>query len=165
MLLLAKNFFFYFDFRWYRLIENQSAVSRQDLDNHPFGFDFFSQQPPLTNQQRRMSSDSPDSMSGGAGVHSMAKIEQQVQVLTHPSLVNANEIRVQQPKIMEHAQLGGGSLTLTERLDRNDKLILNSLIDKHNLLSELLKDEKVRQFFLVSYGTFKENRFYNLYIF
>lgn len=112
------------------------------MNNHPFGFDFLTQQPPTAAQQqvRQMSggADSPDSGNGGA--HAMAKVEQ-VHVLTHPNLVNANEITIQQPKILEHAQ--PIALTLAECLKRNDKMIINALIDKHNILSELLKEEKV----------------------
>lgn len=47
-----------------------------------------------------------------------------VQVLTHPRLVNANEITIQQPTVLEHAK---AVLTPTERLKRNDQLIFQVL--------------------------------------
>lgn len=144
--------FYSFMFRWHRLIENQSAVSRQDLGEHPFGFDFLNQlptqatasagsqnaTPSRNNNNNNSGADSPNSSAGGA--HALAKVEH-VHVLMHPSLVNANEITVQQPKILEHAQ--PMILTIGERLQRNDKMIINALIDKHNALSELLKENKV----------------------
>ncbi|MCP9266242.1 RhoGEF [Dirofilaria immitis] len=58
-----------------------------------------------------------------------------VQISTHPRLVNANEITVQQPTILEHAQ---PILTPTERLRRNDELIVKALLDKQTILAEFL---------------------------
>uniref|UniRef100_A0A914R7Y9 ARHGEF1-like PH domain-containing protein n=1 Tax=Parascaris equorum TaxID=6256 RepID=A0A914R7Y9_PAREQ len=51
-----------------------------------------------------------------------------MQVSTHPRLVNANEITVQQPTVLQHAQ---PILTPTERLRRNDEVIVKALLDKH----------------------------------
>ncbi|VDK50548.1 unnamed protein product [Anisakis simplex] len=58
-----------------------------------------------------------------------------VQISTHPRLVNANEITVQQPTILQHAQ---PILTPTERLRRNDEVIVKALLDKHTILSQFL---------------------------
>ncbi|CAG9534137.1 unnamed protein product [Cercopithifilaria johnstoni] len=60
---------------------------------------------------------------------------ERVQISTHPRLVNANEITIQQPTILEHAQ---PILTPTERLRRNDELIMKALIDKQTILAEFL---------------------------
>ncbi|GMT35920.1 hypothetical protein PFISCL1PPCAC_27217, partial [Pristionchus fissidentatus] len=58
-----------------------------------------------------------------------------VQVLTHPRLVHASEITVQQPTILEHAK---AVLTPTERLKRNDQLIFQALLDKQTILANFL---------------------------
>uniref|UniRef100_A0A158R527 Guanine nucleotide exchange factor n=1 Tax=Syphacia muris TaxID=451379 RepID=A0A158R527_9BILA len=60
---------------------------------------------------------------------------QRVHVLTHPQLVNASEITVQQPTVLERAQ---PVLTPTERLRRNDEIITRALLDKNKILSEFL---------------------------
>uniref|UniRef100_A0A0R3S717 Uncharacterized protein n=1 Tax=Elaeophora elaphi TaxID=1147741 RepID=A0A0R3S717_9BILA len=60
---------------------------------------------------------------------------ERVQISTHPRLVNANEITVQQPTILEHAQ---PILTPTERLRRNDEVIMKALLDKQTILAEFL---------------------------
>ena len=67
------------------------------------------------------------------------KVER-VHVVTHPRLVNANEITVQQPTVFEHAQ---PILTPTEKLRRDDKLIMDALVDKQKILASFLGDEKV----------------------
>jgi Rho guanine nucleotide exchange factor 12 len=66
------------------------------------------------------------------------KIER-VHVVTHPRLVNANEITIQQPTVFEHAQ---PILTPTERLRRDDKLIVDALVDKQKILASFLGNEK-----------------------
>ena len=50
-----------------------------------------------------------------------------VQVVTHPRLVNANEITVQQPTILEHAQ---PILTNAEKLKRSDEIIMQVRLTK-----------------------------------
>uniref|UniRef100_A0A1I8EMN9 RhoGEF domain-containing protein n=1 Tax=Wuchereria bancrofti TaxID=6293 RepID=A0A1I8EMN9_WUCBA len=60
---------------------------------------------------------------------------ERVQISTHPRLVSANEITIQQPTIFEHAQ---PILTPTERLRRNDELIMKALLDKQTILAEFL---------------------------
>uniref|UniRef100_A0A1I7Z2X7 Rho guanine nucleotide exchange factor 11 n=1 Tax=Steinernema glaseri TaxID=37863 RepID=A0A1I7Z2X7_9BILA len=68
---------------------------------------------------------------------------QRVHVLTHPRLVNANEITIQQPTVLEHAQ---PILTPTEKLRRNDQLIIKSLAEKHTILCQyLLQDQEGSQ--------------------
>ncbi|VDN03895.1 unnamed protein product [Thelazia callipaeda] len=62
---------------------------------------------------------------------------ERVQISTHPRLVNASEITVQQPTILEHAQ---PILTPTERLKRNDELILKALMEKQAILAEFLPE-------------------------
>lgn len=64
-----------------------------------------------------------------------------VQISTHPQLVSANEITVQQPTILEHAQ---PILTPMERLRRNDELIVKALLDKQAILAEFLPGSNVR---------------------
>uniref|UniRef100_A0AC34F3U0 Uncharacterized protein n=1 Tax=Panagrolaimus sp. ES5 TaxID=591445 RepID=A0AC34F3U0_9BILA len=66
------------------------------------------------------------------------KIER-VHVVTHPRLVNANEITIQQPTVFEHAQ---PILTPNERLRRDDKLIVDALVDKQKILASFLGNEK-----------------------
>lgn len=65
---------------------------------------------------------------------------ERVQISTHPRLVSANEITIQQPTILEHAQ---PILTPTERLRRNDELILKALLDKQTILAEFLPGSNV----------------------
>ncbi|EJD73635.1 hypothetical protein LOAG_18951 [Loa loa] len=60
---------------------------------------------------------------------------ERVQISTHPRLVSANEITIQQPTILERAQ---PILTLTERLRRNDELIMKALLDKQTILAQFL---------------------------
>lgn len=67
------------------------------------------------------------------------KVER-VHVVTHAPLVNANEITIQQPTVFEHAQ---PILTPNERLRRDDKLILDALIDKQKILASFLGSERV----------------------
>lgn len=67
--------------------------------------------------------------------------EYQVQVLTHPRLVNANEITILQPTVLEHAQ---PVLTPSERLKRNDELILKAILDKQTILAQYLPGDNVR---------------------
>ena len=71
-----------------------------------------------------------DSSDGMAKVH----------VLTHPRLVNASEITVQQPTVLEHAQ---PVLTPIERLKRSDDAIFQALLTKHTILAEFLVGDKV----------------------
>ncbi|VDP45895.1 unnamed protein product [Heligmosomoides polygyrus] len=62
-----------------------------------------------------------------------------VHVLTHPRLVHASEITVQQPTVLEHAQ---PVLTPTERLRRSDDVILQALLTKQTILAQFLPGEK-----------------------
>ncbi|VDN57809.1 unnamed protein product [Dracunculus medinensis] len=64
-----------------------------------------------------------------------AKQNDQVQLLTHPRLVNANEIIVEQPTVLEHAR---PILTASERLKRTDQIILRALLEKRAILTEFL---------------------------
>uniref|UniRef100_A0A915DPT9 PH domain-containing protein n=1 Tax=Ditylenchus dipsaci TaxID=166011 RepID=A0A915DPT9_9BILA len=127
---------------WHRLIENQVAVTRQEMPDASSLFDTLSTSPSNAtfNSPYKVArstivgqEDEPGNRQGVG----LAKIEQ-VHVMTHPSLVNAAEITVQQPKILEHAQ---PIVTQADRLTRNDKMIVNALVDKHNILAELLKQQ------------------------
>uniref|UniRef100_A0A8R1TWK1 Rho guanine nucleotide exchange factor 12 n=1 Tax=Onchocerca volvulus TaxID=6282 RepID=A0A8R1TWK1_ONCVO len=60
---------------------------------------------------------------------------ERAQISTHPRLVSANEITIQQPTILEHAR---PILIPTERLRRNDELIVKALLDKQTILAEFL---------------------------
>lgn len=62
-------------------------------------------------------------------------------MLTHPRLVHASEITVQQPTVLEHAQ---PVLTPTERLRRSDEVIFQALLTKQTILSQFLPGDKVR---------------------
>ncbi|EYC00481.1 hypothetical protein Y032_0115g495 [Ancylostoma ceylanicum] len=62
-----------------------------------------------------------------------------VHVLTHPRLVHASEITVQQPTVLEHAQ---PVLTPTERLRRSDDVIFQALLTKQTILSQFLPGDK-----------------------
>ena len=66
-----------------------------------------------------------------------------VHVLTHPRLVNASEITIQQPTVLEHAQ---PVLTPIERLKRSDDAILQALLMKEKILAEFLAGDKVSLF-------------------
>ncbi|KAF7635453.1 hypothetical protein Mgra_00005131 [Meloidogyne graminicola] len=125
---------------WFRLIENQVSVTRSspipaDFENIFDGILSGGQQqtrptpPPSSLTQRAQIVDS--------GLHQLAKVEH-VHVLTHPALVNANEIVIQQPKIMENAQ---PIISATDRLCKNDKIIINALAEKHQILTELLMED------------------------
>lgn len=72
---------------------------------------------------------------------------ERVQISTHPRLVNANEITVQQPTVLEHAR---PILTPTERLRRNDEVIVKALLDKQTILAEFLPGDSVRIHFLLN---------------
>ncbi|CAB3399866.1 unnamed protein product [Caenorhabditis bovis] len=58
-----------------------------------------------------------------------------VNVVTHPRLVNANEITIQQPTILEHAQ---PVLTPAEKLKRSDEIIFQALLTKQTILAQML---------------------------
>lgn len=61
-----------------------------------------------------------------------------VNVVTHPRLVNANEITIQQPTILEHAQ---PVLTPAEKLKRSDEIIMQTLITKQTILAQFLSND------------------------
>nr|AAR30497.1 RhoGEF [Caenorhabditis elegans] len=61
-----------------------------------------------------------------------------VNVVTHPRLVNANEITIQQPTILEHAQ---PVLTPAEKLKRSDEIIIQTLITKQTILAQFLSND------------------------
>uniref|UniRef100_A0A914I5J6 Guanine nucleotide exchange factor n=1 Tax=Globodera rostochiensis TaxID=31243 RepID=A0A914I5J6_GLORO len=123
---------------WFRLIDNQASVSRLSpvpaelfLDGtlptvwaHPTGAGRLT---PLTTKS---------SEDGSLQQLSSSSLDQ-VHVLTHPSLVNANEIVIQQPTVMDNAQ---PVLSMAERLRKNDRMIFASLAEKHQILAELLND-------------------------
>lgn len=69
----------------------------------------------------------------------------QVQLLTHPRLVNANEIIVEQPTVLEHAR---PILTASERLKRTDQIILRALLEKRAILTEFLPGVDVCFYYL-----------------
>ncbi|VDK88968.1 unnamed protein product [Litomosoides sigmodontis] len=87
----------------------------------------------------------PQSTIGSFGVNAAVSGEQfhaddmelcaRVEISTHPQLVNASEITIQQPTILEHAQ---PILTPTERLRRNDDVIVKALLEKQTILAEFL---------------------------
>uniref|UniRef100_A0A1I8BTN5 PH domain-containing protein n=1 Tax=Meloidogyne hapla TaxID=6305 RepID=A0A1I8BTN5_MELHA len=126
---------------WFRLIENQVSVTRSspaptDFDNILDGI--------LTSgaQQQQNRGTPPPLLAQRAnivdsGLHQVAKVEH-VHVLTHPTLVNANEIVIQQPKIMENAQ---PIIPAAERLRKNDKIIISALAEKHQILAEMLLED------------------------
>uniref|UniRef100_A0A0N4ZBC0 PDZ domain-containing protein n=1 Tax=Parastrongyloides trichosuri TaxID=131310 RepID=A0A0N4ZBC0_PARTI len=58
-----------------------------------------------------------------------------VHVVTHPRLVDANEIMIQQPTVFEHAE---PILTPEEKLKRNDRIIVAALSEKHQILCSLI---------------------------
>ncbi|CAI5454324.1 unnamed protein product [Caenorhabditis angaria] len=64
-----------------------------------------------------------------------------VNVSTHPRLVNANEITIQQPTILEHAQ---PVLTPAEKLKRSDEIILQTLLAKQTILSQFLLSDDAK---------------------
>ncbi|KAL3104852.1 hypothetical protein niasHT_020418 [Heterodera trifolii] len=124
---------------WFRLIDNQASVSRLSpvpaelfldgtlsasaltMAQHGGGVT------PLTNKSsedgslQRLNSSSMD----------------HVHVLMHPALVNANEIVIQQPTVMDNAQ---PVLSVSERLRKNDRMIFAALAEKHQILAELLNE-------------------------
>ncbi|PAV71665.1 hypothetical protein WR25_26576 [Diploscapter pachys] len=105
---------------WYKLILDQIE---QDKKLHP----------PVKNE-----SPFPLGASNSNDTDAMAK----VQVVTHPRLVNANEITVQQPTILEHAQ---PILTNAEKLKRSDEIIMQALATKLTILAEYLPGDKQGQ--------------------
>ncbi|KAI1707836.1 regulator of G protein signaling-like domain-containing protein [Ditylenchus destructor] len=120
---------------WHRLIENQVSVTRADIPGDSALYPFTSSTPPQSGSPYKVKSTIVGQDEGPNG--QLARIEQ-VHVMTHPSLVHANEIKIDQPRILEHAQ---PILTPVERLRRNDKMIITALVDKHNILSEILKEQ------------------------
>ncbi|VDO20199.1 unnamed protein product [Haemonchus placei] len=70
---------------------------------------------------------------------SLISMSLKVHVLTHPRLVHASEITVQQPTVLEHAQ---PVLTPTERLRRSDDVIFQALLTKQTILAQFLPGEK-----------------------
>uniref|UniRef100_A0AC35U4T6 Phorbol-ester/DAG-type domain-containing protein n=1 Tax=Rhabditophanes sp. KR3021 TaxID=114890 RepID=A0AC35U4T6_9BILA len=70
-----------------------------------------------------------------------------VHVITHPRLVGANEIKVQQPTVFEHAE---PILTHEERIKRNDRIIMASLAEKHQILCSLVHNISREQLMFVS---------------
>jgi hypothetical protein len=117
---------------WHRLIELQVATVKQeqgvDAESEvPFEFRSTPSHPKLAQAQL-----------SGEEVTAFTKLEK-VNVVTHPRLVNASEITVQQPTILEHAQ---PILTPTERLRRDDKVIFDALVDKHKILAQFLEGDK-----------------------
>ncbi|KAL3981614.1 Regulator of G protein signaling-like domain family protein [Acanthocheilonema viteae] len=104
---------------WFKLISNQiDLVKCENINTQltigPFGMD-------TTNNVQYQTED--------------MDFCERVQISTHPRLVSANEITIQQPTILEHAQ---PILTPTERLRRNDELIMKALLDKQTILAEFL---------------------------
>uniref|UniRef100_A0A0N5BLA7 Rho guanine nucleotide exchange factor 11 n=1 Tax=Strongyloides papillosus TaxID=174720 RepID=A0A0N5BLA7_STREA len=70
-----------------------------------------------------------------------------VQVVTHPRLVDANEIMIQQPTVFEHAE---PILTPEEKLKRNDRIIIGALCEKHQILCSLISSISKEQLIQLS---------------
>uniref|UniRef100_A0A915BBA3 DH domain-containing protein n=1 Tax=Parascaris univalens TaxID=6257 RepID=A0A915BBA3_PARUN len=110
---------------WFKLISDQiDFVKRENTTGTQTSVDRF-----------EVSAPSDDSRSSANAGEETSSHPQRVQVSTHPRLVNANEITVQQPTVLQHAQ---PILTPTERLRRNDEVIVKALLDKHAILSQFL---------------------------
>uniref|UniRef100_F1KQK1 Rho guanine nucleotide exchange factor 12 n=1 Tax=Ascaris suum TaxID=6253 RepID=F1KQK1_ASCSU len=110
---------------WFKLISDQiDFVKRENTTGTQTSVDRFD-----------VSAPSDDSRSNANAGEETSSHPQRVQVSTHPRLVNANEITVQQPTVLQHAQ---PILTPTERLRRNDEVIVKALLDKHAILSQFL---------------------------
>ncbi|VDM37478.1 unnamed protein product [Toxocara canis] len=110
---------------WFKLISDQiELVKRENNLGSQTNVDRFD-----------VSAASGDSSRSSGGGDDSSSHVHRVQVLTHPRLVNANEITVQQPTVLQHAQ---PILTPTERLRRNDEVIVKALLDKHAILSQFL---------------------------
>ncbi|KAI6235154.1 hypothetical protein M3Y95_00021200 [Aphelenchoides besseyi] len=115
---------------WEQLLKSQIAAAKDELPNN-FESDIVSLMPRLRSGQQSSTDDS-----GGMTPNETAE---KVHVTTHPRLVKANEIVVQQPTILEHAR---PMMTPTERLHRTDKVIVNALAEKHTIITEQLINEK-----------------------
>ncbi|CEF60577.1 RhoGEF2 [Strongyloides ratti] len=70
-----------------------------------------------------------------------------VHVVTHPRLVDANEIMIQQPTVFEHAE---PILTPEEKLKRNDRIIVAALCEKHQILCSLISSISKEQLIQLS---------------
>uniref|UniRef100_A0AC34QHJ7 Rho guanine nucleotide exchange factor 12 n=1 Tax=Panagrolaimus sp. JU765 TaxID=591449 RepID=A0AC34QHJ7_9BILA len=111
---------------WHRLIEMQIQENNQG-----------------SNQDELIPEVNLDTHSTGSTPRPMSALEEKkverVMVVTHPRLVSANEITIQQPTVLEHAQ---PILTPTERLRRDDQLIVDALVDKQKILASFLGEGK-----------------------
>ncbi|TMS36379.1 hypothetical protein L596_003557 [Steinernema carpocapsae] len=113
---------------WFKLISDQIESARKDNVDE--------------NGQITGGGNAYDGGESGSGTHVSGNElsgPQRVHILTHPRLVNANEITVQQPTVLEHAQ---PVLTPTEKLRRNDQLIIKALSEKHSILCQYLLQDK-----------------------
>jgi hypothetical protein len=63
-----------------------------------------------------------------------ARVEQ-VFVFNQPNLVGPNEVQVVHPTVIET------TLSIADRLQRQDEQILKALAEKHSILSKLLNDQ------------------------
>lgn len=98
--------------------------------------------------------------SGGEHCHTEEmEFCERVEISTHPQLVNANEITIQQPTILEHAQ---PILTPTERLRRNDEVIMKALLDKQTILAEFLPGTNVCLFICLFFSFSLSLSFFSL---
>ncbi|KAI6240088.1 hypothetical protein M3Y99_00493700 [Aphelenchoides fujianensis] len=113
-----------------KLLKSQIAAAKDELP-HNFESDIVSLMPRLRSGQQPSTDES-----GGMTPNEPTEM---VHVTTHPRLVKANEIVVQQPTILEHAR---PIMTPSERLNRTDKVIVNALAEKHTIITEQLITEK-----------------------
>ncbi|CAD6188667.1 unnamed protein product [Caenorhabditis auriculariae] len=97
----------------------------------------------IENEKKQQTINIEPSFEVGAQTSSDSDGMAKVQVVTHPRLVNANEITVQQPTILEHAQ---PVLTPSETLKRSDDIIFQALLTKQKILAQHLpgSDKKAK---------------------
>jgi hypothetical protein len=119
---------------WMRLIEEQVSLLKQESGDATGQIDF----KPATVMPKLRS----------AQVSEEATQMERVHVITHPRLVSANEITIQQPTILEHAE---PVLTPAERFRRADKVIASALAEKHAILLDSMpnqcSEEQAKQIF------------------
>ncbi|KAI6177629.1 hypothetical protein M3Y97_00928700 [Aphelenchoides bicaudatus] len=121
---------------WEQLLKSQIAAAKDELPHH-FETDLVSLMPRLMRPgaQQPSTDETPSQATATASVEPLERVH----VTTHPALVRANEIVVQQPTILEHAR---PVLSPRERLTRSDKIIMQALAEKHGIIAEQLMTEK-----------------------
>ena len=120
-------------FSWEQLLRSQISAAKDKLPSN-FETDIASMMPRLRSGQQPTPGDDATSN------QTPNEIAEKVHITTHPRLVKANEIVIQQPTILEHAK---PILSPGERLTRSDKQIINALVEKHSLITDQLLAEKV----------------------